>query len=86
MGAGIAQWCSAKGKQVILKDIGVEPLRSGMESISKIYRNATRKHVFTKTEARQGLDRVWPVHHDIPLNVDLVIEAATENMDVRMSQ
>lgn len=84
MGAGIAQWCSARGQKVILKDIAVDPMAKGMADIAKAYKQAARKRVFTKTEAARGLDRITPVTGRIPLQqVDLVVEAAIERMDIK---
>ena len=84
MGAGIAQWCSARGRDVVLKDIGLEQLGKGMQSISKVYHSATRRRIFTATEAQQGMDRIHPTALDVPFTrTDLIIEAATENMEVK---
>ena len=84
MGAGIAQWCSARGRNVVLKDIGLDALTKGMSAIGKVYHSATKRRIFTRTEARQGMDRINPTTRDVPLhNMDMVIEAATENMDVK---
>ncbi|MBW0000401.1 MAG: enoyl-CoA hydratase/isomerase family protein [Verrucomicrobia bacterium] len=82
MGAGIAQWLSARGIRVILKDVGPEPLGKGIQSIAKLYRDGVKRRVFTEAEARQGFDRVLPVVEDVPLgDVDLVIEAAVEKLE-----
>ena len=84
MGAGITQWCSARGSDVILKDVSTEQLTKGMAAIGKVYHSATKRYIFTKTDARKGLDRIHPTHSEIPLDkVDMVIEAATENMDLK---
>lgn len=84
MGAGIAQWCSARGSDVILKDVGTKQLAKGMASIGKVYHSATKRYVFSKTDARKGMDRIYPTHSDVPFkDVDMVIEAATENMDLK---
>jgi 3-hydroxyacyl-CoA dehydrogenase / enoyl-CoA hydratase / 3-hydroxybutyryl-CoA epimerase len=84
MGAGIAQWLSARGIRVLLKDIGPEFLAKGMQSIAKVYRDAAKRKVFSEVEARSGFDRVVPVHEDVPLHrVDLVIEAAIEKLDLK---
>src|SRR5690606_27148009 len=37
MGAGIAQWLSAKGVQVLLRDVDAERVAAGMERIRKLY-------------------------------------------------
>jgi 3-hydroxyacyl-CoA dehydrogenase / enoyl-CoA hydratase / 3-hydroxybutyryl-CoA epimerase len=84
MGAGIAQWLSARQLPVILRDINTEQVAKGMATISKLYRDGTRRHVFTPLEARHGLDRVYPAPQEVPLrNVDLVIEAAVEKLDLK---
>jgi len=84
MGSGIAQWLSARGRRVILKDIGPGPLGKGLQSIHQIYRDAVKRGIFTETEAQAGIDRVLPIYEDIPLrDVDLVIEAAIEKLDLK---
>jgi 3-hydroxyacyl-CoA dehydrogenase/enoyl-CoA hydratase/3-hydroxybutyryl-CoA epimerase len=84
MGAGIAQWLSARGIRVLLKDIGPDPLAKGMQSIAKVYRDATKRKVFSEVEARSGYDRVVPIHEDVPMRyVDLVIEAAIEKLELK---
>jgi len=84
MGAGIAQWASARELLVTLKDIGVEPVGKGVATISKLFEDGAKRHVFTKVEARAGLDRVYPVTTDVPMrNIDIIIEAAVEKMDLK---
>jgi len=84
MGAGIAQWCAAKGQQVILKDINPDALNKGMANIYKTFSAAAKRRIFTREEARSGYERVTPIFKDIPMtNVDIIIEAATEKMDLK---
>jgi 3-hydroxyacyl-CoA dehydrogenase / enoyl-CoA hydratase / 3-hydroxybutyryl-CoA epimerase len=84
MGAGIAQWSASRDIQVILRDIGVEPLAKGMASITKLFNEGAKRHVFTKTEARAGIDHLFPSPADVPLkNTEIVIEAAVEKMDLK---
>lgn len=84
MGAGIAQWLAARGTSVVLKDIAAEPLAKGMQSIQKLFRDATKRRRFTAVEARIALDRIVPVAGDVPLHrIDLVIEAAVERLDLK---
>ena len=84
MGAGIAQWISARQTPVILRDISVEQVAKGMSTIGKLYRDGTKRQVFTPLEARQGWDRVTPAPTEVPLrNVDLVVEAAVEQLDLK---
>ncbi len=84
MGAGIAQWLSARGLPVILRDINTEQVARGMSSIAKIYRDGIKRHVFTPREARDGMDRIFPAPTEVPLrHADLLIEAAVENLELK---
>jgi 3-hydroxyacyl-CoA dehydrogenase/enoyl-CoA hydratase/3-hydroxybutyryl-CoA epimerase len=84
MGAGIAQWLSARQLPVILRDVNTEQVAKGLGSIAKVYQKGVKRHVFTPTEARAGLDRISPAPMEVPLRgVDLVIEAAVENLEVK---
>lgn len=84
MGAGIAQWLSGRGIRVILKDVGPAPLGNGMQSIAKIYGEAVKRHLFSETDARNAFDRILPIYEDVPLrNLDLVIEAVVEKLDLK---
>jgi 3-hydroxyacyl-CoA dehydrogenase/alkylation response protein AidB-like acyl-CoA dehydrogenase/enoyl-CoA hydratase/carnithine racemase len=84
MGSGIAQWLSAKGLPVILRDIKPEFIAKGMSNISRLYAEGLKRHAFTPTEARAGLDRISPAATEVPLHtIDFVIEAAVENMALK---
>ena len=84
MGAGIAQWSAARGLRVLLKDINPAAIAKGMQSIAKIFRDAAKRRVFTQADAQAGLDRVVPATSDVPmLDVQLVIEAAVERLDLK---
>ncbi|HTJ78416.1 MAG TPA: 3-hydroxyacyl-CoA dehydrogenase NAD-binding domain-containing protein [Rariglobus sp.] len=86
MGAGIAQWVSARGIPVVLKDVAPDALARGLHTAGSIYREAVKRRVFTMTEATAGLDRITPVCADVPLaNVDLVIEAAVEKLEAKQA-
>ncbi len=84
MGAGIAQWLSARGLRVILRDINPEALGKGMQTVAKLFRDAVKRRLFNEAEARSGYDRVLPVYEDVPLrDIDLVIEAAVEKLELK---
>ncbi|PYI81573.1 MAG: hypothetical protein DME26_19755 [Verrucomicrobia bacterium] len=84
MGAGIAQWLSARQLPVILRDINVEQVAHGMANIACRYHEGLKHHIFTQLEVRQGLDRIYPAAREVPLaKVDLVIEAAVEKIAVK---
>jgi len=84
MGAGIAQWLSARGLRVLLRDIDAERVAAGMGTIAKLNADAVKRHIMDRTEARDAFDRVSPAAAETPLNgVDLVIEAAVEKMELK---
>ncbi len=84
MGSGIAQWLSARGIRVILKDVGPAALGNGMQAIAKIYAEAVKRYLFSETDARNAFDRILPIYEDVPLgNLNLVIEAAVEKLDLK---
>jgi 3-hydroxyacyl-CoA dehydrogenase/enoyl-CoA hydratase/3-hydroxybutyryl-CoA epimerase len=84
MGAGIAQWLSARQLPVILRDLNTDQVARGMAAITRIYQDGARRHAFTPLEMRQGLDRIFPAPTEVPLrHVDLVIEAAVEKLELK---
>ena len=47
-------------------------------------REAVKRHLFSETDARNAFDRVLPIYEEVPLrDVDLVIEAAIEKLDLK---
>ncbi len=84
MGAGIAQWLSARGLPVVLRDVNTEQVARGMTGIARLYREGVRRHTLTPRDARDGLDRIYPAPMEVPLrHVDLVIEAVVENLEIK---
>ncbi|MET3731348.1 3-hydroxybutyryl-CoA dehydrogenase [Moheibacter stercoris] len=86
MGNGIAHTFAQKGFQVNLIDISEKSLEKGMatittnldrmvakETISESDKNATLSNIKTFTSTEEGVK-----------NVDLVVEAATENVDLKL--
>jgi 3-hydroxyacyl-CoA dehydrogenase/enoyl-CoA hydratase/3-hydroxybutyryl-CoA epimerase len=84
MGSGIAQWASARGVPVLLRDVNAEQIGKGLANIQRLYREARKRHIVDDTEMRAGFDRITAVASDVPLrSTDLVIEAAVEQMDIK---
>jgi len=84
MGSAIAQWLSSRGLRVMLKDIDPSRVAAGMANIGKLYASGLKRRALSRIEARDGMDRVNPVVGDVPLrNVDLVIEAIVEKMELK---
>jgi 3-hydroxyacyl-CoA dehydrogenase/enoyl-CoA hydratase/3-hydroxybutyryl-CoA epimerase len=86
MGAGIAQWSAARGYPTLLKDVAPAALAKGLKSAEKIFQDGVKRKKLTPAEATAGLDRITATSDDVPLqNVDLVIEAALEKLDVKQA-
>ncbi len=84
MGSGIAQWLSAHGTRTLLRDIDASRVATGMGHVSKLYTDAVKHRSLTAAEARAGMDRISPTATPVPMHhVDLVIEAAVENMETK---
>jgi 3-hydroxyacyl-CoA dehydrogenase/enoyl-CoA hydratase/3-hydroxybutyryl-CoA epimerase len=84
MGAAIAQWLSARGLRILMRDIDPERVAAGMERVSKLYADAVKHHLMDRKEARDAMDRISTAATETPLNsIDLVIEAAVEKMDLK---
>lgn len=86
MGSGIAQVCAQSGYQVIVNDIKEEFLDKGFAVIARNLARQAEKGKITNEERDQTLSRL---RKSIDIrdagDVDLVIEAAVENMEVKKS-
>jgi len=84
MGAGIAQWCSARGLTVRLKDVKPEFVASGMKRIADTYREAVKRRRITPLDMEHGMARVHPTTEYTGFgSCDLVIEAVLENIEIK---
>ncbi len=84
MGAGIAQWCAARGLTVRLKDIQPEFVAAGMKRIGDVFREGVARRKLTPLEAEQGLARVHPTTDDTGFDTcDVVVEAVLEKLEVK---
>ncbi|MDM5332318.1 3-hydroxybutyryl-CoA dehydrogenase [Ureibacillus composti] len=86
MGSGIAQVCAQAGYDVILNDIKQEFWDRGIGVITKNLSRDVAKGRKTETEKETVLNRISKsLDLRDAVDVDLVIEAATENMDIKQS-
>ena len=86
MGNGIAHVFAQNGYTVSLIDIQQSALDKAMETIGKNLDRQVGKGVLTETEKAAALGRIT-THTDMKAavkNADLVIEAATENIDLKL--
>jgi 3-hydroxybutyryl-CoA dehydrogenase len=84
MGSGIAQVCAQAGYEVILNDLKDEFVDRGLHVIKKNLSRQVEKERMTADEMNIILDRLTASTELIDAQgVDLVIEAAVENMEIK---
>ncbi|WAC49990.1 MULTISPECIES: 3-hydroxybutyryl-CoA dehydrogenase [Asticcacaulis] len=84
MGAGIAQVCAQAGYTVLLHDQKIDAVHAALEKINKGFNRLIEKEVITPDDAKASMGRLQPAAsaHDLK-DCDLVIEAATENEEIK---
>lgn len=87
MGRGIAQVMAQSGLQVMLSDVSEDSINKGISLIMKGLDKLVEKEKMTQDEQTSIMSRIASaaVLDDNVCNVDLVIEAAIENIDVKRS-
>ncbi len=84
MGSGIAQILALKGYQVIIVDIEEEALKKGIQRIEKQLERNVSKERLTQEEKERALSLIGSTTSMTDLQVvDLVIEAAIEDMEIK---
>ncbi len=86
MGAGIAHWCATQGYSVAVKEISADFVAQAGARIDQLFDESVRKGAMSFDEARFRrasitIDVNWHALND----VDLVIEAATEKLDLKQA-
>lgn len=85
MGAGIAQVCAQAGYQVHLNDMKEEIVEKGLEVIAKNLDRQVQKERISSEEKESILSRfIKSTDLKDAKNVDIVIEAAVENLKIKM--
>lgn len=84
MGSGIAHVCSLGGFNVRLHDLSEDRINAGLATINgNMARQVSKSHI-SDAERQGALDRIKPARtYDDLSTCDLVIEAATENEEVK---
>ncbi|MFZ6012484.1 MAG: 3-hydroxyacyl-CoA dehydrogenase NAD-binding domain-containing protein [Bacteroidota bacterium] len=83
MGQGISQICAAAGYQVMLYDIQSELIKAGIASIRKSLDMLIEKGKMKADQRDAILSRISSVSDFRQLQVDLVIEAVIEKLEVK---
>ena len=86
MGNGIAHTFAQSGYEVSLIDISADSLHCGMNTIEKNLDRMLKREKISEDEKLTTLDKIttYTSMNDGVSGVDLVVEAATENMDVKL--
>lgn len=86
MGNGIAHTFAQSGFQVRLIDISEASLKKGMDTITKNLDRMVAKEKITDSDKKKTLDNIKTSTKLIEgvSNADLVVEAATENIDLKL--
>jgi 3-hydroxybutyryl-CoA dehydrogenase len=83
MGAGIAHVFALHGHEVLLNDVDEVRIRRGIEGIAKRLDREVEKGRLTELERGRVLEHIDPRPHFRDLEVDLAIEAATEDVAMK---
>lgn len=86
MGSGIAQVFAQSGFTVYLNDINEEFVKRGLKGIQKQLARSVARERLTQEQAEEIFERIIPsVDYADAKDVELVVEAATENRDIKLS-
>ena len=86
MGNGITQVCAAAGLKVTMQDIGAAQVESGLETISTSLERMIKKEKITVDDKQSTLANIdTAISLEALAEVDIVIEAATENEALKLS-
>ncbi|MEW6695241.1 MAG: 3-hydroxybutyryl-CoA dehydrogenase [Pseudomonadota bacterium] len=85
MGNGIAQACASSGLQVVMIDISDAALAKGMATIQTSLERLLKKDKISAAERDAALARIrTSTNYDDVKGAQLVIEAATENLELKI--
>lgn len=86
MGSGIAEVSAENGMEVFVKDQSLALAAGARSHVYKEANRKARKHIISPFQRDQIVERVTPVdNYSAFENVDLVIEAAPEDIDLKMA-
>ncbi|MHC8377851.1 3-hydroxybutyryl-CoA dehydrogenase [Pseudomonas sp. MDT1-16] len=85
MGNGIAQVCALAGFNVTLLDISESALQKAIATVGKNLDRQIAKDTLTQEQKLDALDKIHTsTDYNSLQNVQIVIEAATENLDLKL--
>jgi len=84
MGSGIAQVCAQAGHEVLLNDRTAALIERGIKGIEKNLDRAVERGRMNQEERGRVLAHIDPRPHFTDLDVEIAIEAATENLELKL--
>jgi 3-hydroxybutyryl-CoA dehydrogenase len=85
MGNGIAQVCAAAGLQVVMTDIAEAAVQRGLATVGSSLERLVKKEKMSAADREAALGRIVGTTDRAKLSAcDLVIEAATENEELKL--
>jgi 3-hydroxybutyryl-CoA dehydrogenase len=85
MGNGIAQVCAGAGLQVVMTDISDAAVQRGLSTVGGSLERLVKKEKMSAADREAAMGRILGTTDKTKLaNCDLVIEAATENEDLKL--
>ena len=86
MGNGIAHTFAQSGYEVSLIDVSTDSLERGMITIEKNLDRMLKREKISEDDKQTTLDKIttYTSMNDGVAGVDIVVEAATENMDIKL--
>ncbi len=84
MGNGIAHVCALAGFPVLLNDVSLDRVKSGLATVNGNMARQVSKKLISEEERQKALDRITPAEAlEAMADCDLVIETAAEKEDVK---
>ncbi|AWI03164.1 3-hydroxybutyryl-CoA dehydrogenase [Clostridium drakei] len=84
MGSGIVQTFAQSGYEVVMRDIEDKFVEKGISNITKNLDRSVKKGKMTEEAKKEILGRITPTTDmGLAKDVDLVVEAAIENMEIK---
>src|SRR5215470_16650674 len=85
MGNGIAQVCAAAGLKVVMTDISDAAVQRGIATVGGSLERLVKKEKMTAADREAALGRIFATTDKTKIaDCDLVIEAATENEELKL--
>jgi 3-hydroxybutyryl-CoA dehydrogenase len=84
MGSGIAQVCAQAGMDVLINDVSIDRINAGLATINGNLQRLQAKEQLSDTDRQKAMSLILPAaEFEAFTDCDLVIEAASENEEVK---